>query len=291
MKLLLLTSISLLFTSKALFGQCSVQLNDSLYSNYDFVLNATNVTGQAPFQFNWTITDGNGMSIPYTQNTYGDSVTISSQTIMNSYGCIIYQLCMTDALNCTTCTQGDTSALQVPFNCFSQFSTSLIAPNTVSVTLLNNIPQFLIQQQFMSWTDGNGQAQGMPYMGPGTIVNYTPGSSNTSNQFFLCIMSNLTTGGCISCDSIPYSYLGLEEEALSKLKIYPNPSSTITTVSSEVELSNAVLTEMSGRIITTLSVAAKKEIEIDLSQLPIGMYLIDLTTVQGNHIQKLIQKN
>jgi hypothetical protein len=291
MKLLLLTSISLLFTSKALFGQCSVQLNDSLYANYSYVLNAINATGQAPFQFNWTITDGNGMMIPYTQNSAGDSVTIDSQTIMNSYGCIIYQLCMTDALNCTTCTQADTSGLQVPFNCYSQFSTSIVGPNTVAVSLMNNIPPFLIQQQFMSWTDGNGQGQGMPYMGPGTQLTYTPGVNNPSNQFFLCIMTNLTTGGCISCDSIPYTVAGIEEKAFENLKIYPNPTNDLTSISGNIELHQAILTELNGRQISKLELSGKKEFQLEMASLPIGIYLLELTSKNGGHVTKLIYKN
>lgn len=291
MKLLLLTSFSVLFAIKSLYSQCSVQVNDSLYSNYSYVLNAVNVTGQAPFQFNWTVTDGNGMNVPYTTNLLGDSLTIDAQTIQNSYGCIIYQLCMTDALNCTTCTQGDTSALQVPFNCFSAFSSSIIGSNQVAVTLNNNIPPFLIMQQFLTWTDGQGQGQGMPYMGPGTIVNYTPGPSNTSDQFFLCMMTNLVNGGCISCDSIPYMVAGLQDEQNMNLKLYPNPTDEIINVSSEFALEELLITSMNGVLVREVALAGQTSSQLDLSELPKGMYMAEIITQSGIRTKKLIVKN
>lgn len=291
MKLLFITSISVLFSFKSLYSQCSVQVNDSLYSNYDYVLNAINVTGQAPFQFNWTVTDGNGMTVPYTTNLLGDSLTIDAQTIQNSYGCIIYQLCMTDALNCTTCTQGDTSELQVPFSCFSSFTSSIIGSNQVAVTMNSNIPPFLIVQQFLTWTDGQGQGQGMPYMGPGTVVNYTPGPSNTSDQFFLCMMTNLVNGGCISCDSIPYMVAGLQDELNMNLKLYPNPTDQIINVSSEFALEELLITSMSGVLVREVALAGQTSSQLDITELPKGMYMAEIITQSGIRTKKLIVKN
>jgi hypothetical protein len=291
MKLLLLTSFSVLFAIKSLYSQCSVQVNDSLYSNYNYVLNAINVTGQAPFQFNWTVTDGNGMNVPYTTNLLGDSLTIDAQTIQNSYGCIIYQLCMTDALNCTTCTQGDTSALQVPFNCFSAFSSSIIGSNQVAVTLNNNIPPFLIMQQFLTWTDGQGQGQGMPYMGPGTIVNYTPGPSNTSDQFFLCMMTNLVNGGCISCDSIPYMLAGINEISENDLTLFPNPTDEMLNISSEFAMQSLTISSMNGVLVLKTTLDGKTSHQLDLREIPSGMYITEITTESGIRTKRLIVKN
>lgn len=291
MKLLLLTTFSVIFSFKSLYSQCSVQVNDSLYSNYDYVLNAVNVVGQAPFQFNWTVTDGNGMTVPYTTNVLGDSLTIDAQTIQNSYGCIIYQLCMTDALNCTTCTQGDTSELQVPFNCFSAFSSSIVGSNQVSISAFNNIPPFLIMQQFLTWTDGLGAGQGMPYMGPGTILTYTPGPSNPSNQFFLCMMTNLTTGGCISCDSIPYTTLGIEDLTQNDLKIFPNPTDELLNVSSEFTMQNLSITSMSGVLVMETAMNGKTTHQLDLHEIPSGMYIAEITTESGIRTKKLLIKN
>jgi len=290
MKLLLLSTFSVLFTFNTLYSQCSVQVNDSLYSNYNYVLNAINVVGQAPFQFNWIVTDGNGMTVPYTTNITGDSLTIDSQTIQNSYGCIIYQLCMTDALNCTTCTQGDTSTLQVPMNCFSSFSSSIVGTYQVAVTLNSNIPPFLIMQQFLTWTDGQGAGQGMPYMGPGTVVTYTTGPNNTSDQFFLCMMTNLVNGGCISCDSIPYMVAGIDEME-NTLKIFPNPADNFVKINSDYALQTIQITSMNGVLLMKTEIEGKKEYQLDLSEIPSGLYISEIITQDGVRAKKLIIKN
>lgn len=290
MKLLFLTAFSVIFSFKSLYSQCSVQVNDSLYSNYDYVLNAVNVVGQAPFQFNWTVTDGNGMTVPFTTNLLGDSLTIDAQTIQNSYGCIIYQLCMTDALSCTTCTQGDTSELQVPFNCYSSFSSSIVGSNQVAVTMNSNIPPFLIMQQFLTWTDGQGAGQGMPYMGPGTVVSYTAGPNNPSDQFFLCMMTNLTTGGCISCDSIPYMVVGLDELSENDLKLFPNPTDELLNVSSEFAMQNLTITSMSGVLVMETAIESKTSHQLDLHEIPSGMYIAEITTENGIRTKKLLIK-
>lgn len=290
MKLLLFTTFSVLFSFKSLYSQCSVQVNDSLYSNYNYVLNAINVVGQAPFQFNWTVTDGNGMNVSYSTNTAGDSLTIDAQVIQNSYGCIIYQLCMTDALMCTTCTQGDTSTLQVPMNCFSAFSSSIVGSNQVSVTLNSNIPPFLIMQQFLSWTDGQGAGQGMPYMGPGTVVTYTPGPNNTNDKFFLCMMTNLVNGGCISCDSIPYMVAGINELSDNKLILYPNPTEDLINIDSDYDLQTIKITSMSGILVMETILEGQNEYQLDLSEIPSGLYIAEITSMNGLQTKRRILK-
>lgn len=289
MKILLQTIFGLMLSATVAKAQCSIQVNDSLLTNYDYVLNAYNPVGQAPFQYNWTVTDGNGMSIPFTPNAAGDSIVIDQQVLMNAYGCIIYQLCMTDDLNCTNCLPVDTNAVQVPFNCFSQFSSSIVGPNQVSVTLNNNIPPFLILQQFMTWTDGNGMSQGMPYLGPGTVIDYTPGSSNTSNQFFLCMMTNLTTGGCISCDSIPYAYLGLNELDAS-LSLSPNPTSNSIQLNSTFEFSKINVFNINGTLLKTANYKQENSVNVDLSEFPKGVYFLEISSLNGLQTKRLVIK-
>ena len=128
-KLLLGVSLTLGFWSLS-HAQCSVEVNDSLLSTYDYILNADNETGTGPFTYSWTVTDGNGIPVPYTVNPGGDSVTIDAATLQNNYGCVIYQLCMTDMVGCTTCSS-DTAALQVPFPCFSQFTSSIVGHSPI----------------------------------------------------------------------------------------------------------------------------------------------------------------
>ncbi len=289
-KLLLSISLTLGFLSFS-YAQCSVQVNDSLLSNYDYILNAVNATGTAPFVYNWTVTDGNGMPVMYTSTWDGDSITIDAMTLQNNYGCVIYQLCMTDANNCTTCSS-DTAALQVPYPCYSQFNSSIVGPNQVSLTLMSSIPQWMITNQFVTWTDGNGQGQGIPYMGPGTILTYTPGASNPSNKFFCCIMTTAINGGCISCDSIQYtnSTLSLDELTNNTLHITPNPASSVVKIESNSGIEAIKLLNSVGQsVILNYSVEGDSA-WLNVSELPKGIYIVEVSTVAGAFKQRIIKE-
>lgn len=289
-KLLLSISLSLGFISFS-HAQCSVQVNDSLLSSYDYVLNAINATGTAPFVYSWTVTDGNGIPVPFTTHPGGDSITIDAATLQNNYGCVIYQLCMTDANNCTTCSS-DTATLQVPYPCYSQFNSSIIGPNQVSLTLVTSMPQWMISNQFVTWTDGNGQGQGMPYMGPGTVLTYTPGASNPSNKFFCCIMTTAINGGCISCDSIQYtnSALSISELEKTKLHVAPNPASTITKIESVSAIETLQLVNSVGQSVPVNYSIENSAAWINLSELPKGIYIVEVSTATGIFKERIIKE-
>lgn len=269
-------------------AQCSVQVNDSLLSTYDYILNATNQTGTAPFTYVWTVVDGNGMPLPYTTNPTGDSITIAAQTLQNAYGCVIYQLCMNDNLGCSTCT-ADTNTVQVPFNCYSQFVSSNLGGNNIAVTLNSNIPSFLIAQQFLVWTDGNNQGQGMPYLGPNTVINYTVGPNTVGDKFFLCAMTTLVNGGCMHCDSIPFTTLALVPDLLPELSIYPNPATETLQVSGTTSDFQFTVLSLQGQVL--LQGTATPQTPIRIAELPEGSYLLHVETQAGSELRHFTKQD
>lgn len=289
-KLLLGVSLSLGFMASS-NAQCSIEVNDSLMSNYDYILNAVNATGTAPFVYNWTVTDGNGIPVPFTTSSGGDSITIDAMTLQNNYGCVIYQLCMTDNNNCTTCAS-DTAALQVPFNCYSAFSSSIVGQNQVSITLNSSMPPYLIMNQMVMWTDGNGQGQGTPYMGPGTIVTYTPGPSNPSNKFFCCILTNTINGGCISCDSIQYtnSALSLDELKNDGLHLAPNPASSVVKIESSFPIEVLSLFNVQGQKLLVSYSLTGNTAQLNIAELPKGIYTVEVSTEKGLFKQRFVKE-
>lgn len=280
-KLLLSTSLTLGFFSLS-HAQCSIEANDSLLTSYNYIVNAVNPTGTAPFTYHWTVTDGNGLSIPYTTNAGGDSITIDAMTLQNNYGCVIYQLCMTDADSCTTCAI-DTSALQVPFQCYSQFVTTIVGPNQVSLMLLSTMPHFLIMSQMILWTDGTGQGQIYPYAGSAEVITYNPGPAESGDKFFVCMQTTTINGGCIFCDSVQYrtSTLGVPEWESDKLRISPNPASSITKISGHPGIESIRLCNSVGQEVTVNYQIEDHAALLDVSALPKGMYLVEITTETG----------
>ena len=289
-KLLLSVSLTLGFLSSS-HAQCSVEVNDSLLSTYDYILNAVNATGTAPFVYNWTVTDGNGMPVMFTTSSGGDSITIDAMTLQNNYGCVIYQLCMTDAIGCTTCAS-DTAALQVPFNCYSQFTSSIVGQNQVAITLNSSMPPFLIMNQMVMWTDGNNQGQSAPYMGPGTVITYTPGPSNPSNKFFCCILTTTTNGGCISCDSIQYSNstLNLDELKNKPLHVSPNPAVSVVKIESSSPIEALNLYNSAGQNLEVSFTVSGNTAQVNVAELPKGIYVVEITTAEGSTKERFVKE-
>lgn len=292
MKTLLLSISLMLGITSTANAQCSVQVNDSLLSNFDYVLNAVNPTGTAPFTYNWTVTNGVGMPIQVTYNMGGDSLTIDAFTLQNSYGCIIYQLCMTDANGCTTCT-GDTSISQIPYPCYSAFNSSITGPNQVSVDHVFSMPmpQFMIMSQFLTWTDGNGQNQTMPFVGP-TIIDYTPGPSNTSNKFFCCVVTTTVNGGCISCDSIQYtnSSLSLDEMKNTELHISPNPASSVVKIEGSSPIEAVSLFNAQGQKLVVSYSLNGGVAQLNIAEFPKGIYVVEVSTEKGLSKQRFVKE-
>lgn len=286
--LILLLTVFLLQTFYS-FSQCSVTVHDSLYANYDLVLNAENATGTAPFVYAWSITDGNGAPISFSTSTNGDTAIINSSVLQSTYGCIIYQLCVTDYTNCTSC-YTDTNISTVPFSCLSQFTANYVSESQVSVTLNNTIPSFLVLGQFLNWTNGDGQSQQIPYTGPGTMVNYTPGNNNSSDKFLLCAFSALINGGCISCDSVTYTTalsvhtIPFEQE----IQISPNPASDQITIASEKTLiKEIILYTQEGKELIHKT-GSFTELQLNIEILQAGSYTLVLKNQFGTISKKLM---
>lgn len=291
MKKILLTLLGILGFTLSMNAQCSVSVDDSLLANYDLSLAAINPVGTAPFTYTWTITDGNGMTIPFTTNIAGDSALINSSILVNSYGCIIYSLCMTDAASCTTCIADTANANLGSLQCYSQFTSNIIAPNQVSVTVTSTIPPYIILNQFITWTDGNGVGQGAPYTGPNTIINYVPGPANTDVKFFCCVMTNTINGGCIVCDSIPYTALGVANYTAQKqVHISPNPASSILTIDSPSPINKIEILNLLGQTMAFESIITKTNATLQINTLRNGVYIVRVYTESGMIEKRIIKE-
>jgi Secretion system C-terminal sorting domain len=298
-KILLLVAVSL--GSLSAKAQCAVGVNDSLISpSFDYVLNAVNQVGVAPFTYTWTFTDGNNIPIiPIFTSADGDSVRLDILQLQQAYGCISYRLCMTDANGCSTCgpngntdsTAIDTSFVQVPFNCLSTFSAQIVQNNTIQLALVNQIPQFLYLQVGYNWTNGDGTpgSFGGPANNP-VIINYIPGAQNTSNKVFICAFMNLQTGGCLHCDSVQYTNAAADLSDLSSnfnISIAPNPAVDFVQVSAPTEVSQFELVSSNG-----MSVAKgepqSRNFTLDIVALPKGVYFLKAITNEGILIKKIV---
>lgn len=73
------------------------------------------------------------------------------------------------------------------------------------------------------------------------------------------------------------------------LNIFPNPTQGLLKIenpeSTETQLQ---LTDIAGRIVSRISVAAHADLSVDMQQLPAGMYYLTLQRETGNYTYKIV---
>ncbi len=89
--------------------------------------------------------------------------------------------------------------------------------------------------------------------------------------------------------NISDTVLGVNENALSSLKLFPNPAKDYALVTAKDKIDNYKLYSVLGALIERAEVNAPS-FEIDLRNRPTGIYLVELNAGNTKHIQKLIKK-
>ena len=99
----------------------------------------------------------------------------------------------------------------------------------------------------------------------------------------------------IACGSDPYDpsdtceTAGMGENSIESIKIYPNPSTGIYTITSALPIAHLVVYSINGSKIRTLEPQEPVQ-HLDLSHLPKGIYLLKIKTQTGTAVKKLIRK-
>ncbi|MEN7549403.1 T9SS type A sorting domain-containing protein [Rapidithrix thailandica] len=82
---------------------------------------------------------------------------------------------------------------------------------------------------------------------------------------------------------------GIDDEPLQQqVNVYPNPARDVIYIHSEIGINEMALVDLSGRIIQRQSYSRQKRLELSLSTLPKGMYLLHLNTQQGQLVKKIV---
>ncbi|MNY18855.1 hypothetical protein D3C86_1522620 [compost metagenome] len=155
--------------------------------------------------------------------------------------------------------------------------------------LVSTMPPFMILGQMILWTDGSGQGQMYPYSGSPEVITYNPGPAETADKFFCCLQTTAINGGCIFCDSIPFrtSTLALPELTSGKLRISPNPVSSLTKIESSAVIESIQLYNSVGQKIKIDYLLESKSATLDMANLSKGVYLVEITTGAGVSKERL----
>ena len=121
---------------------------------------------------------------------------------------------------------------------------------------------------------------------------------NATNRTFIPPVNGMfavevTQNNCVDTSRcVDVFWVGIEENASAKIHIYPNPTNNLLTIDlgkiqAEVSL---ILRNDLGQIIIRNNYLDIKNIELDLSEIPPGIYSLTLYTKEGNYTQNVIKK-
>ncbi|AEA42789.1 T9SS type A sorting domain-containing protein [Fluviicola taffensis] len=92
--------------------------------------------------------------------------------------------------------------------------------------------------------------------------------------------------GNVDCEY--YTYLSLNESELTKVSVFPNPSSGMFELSSEIPLNKIRLVNLLGSVLREFDSNVTSQ-QIDLSDLPQGTYYLNIENSNGEHLVKALQ--
>ncbi|MDI9339058.1 MAG: T9SS type A sorting domain-containing protein [Sediminibacterium sp.] len=119
-----------------------------------------------------------------------------------------------------------------------------------------------------------------------------PSVSNATASVIYTVTAN-TVNGCASTASVSMSVLsclGFEDKEFSNsgVTIYPNPVTDQLLISSEKSLSDITVMDGSGKIVLAIKLNGSLKAELNVSDLPAGMYFLELKDTNGmEQVKKL----
>ena len=94
-------------------------------------------------------------------------------------------------------------------------------------------------------------------------------------------------------DTLKISGIGLEEDALMAVSLYPNPTEGLINLSvpASLNIETIQITDISGKAIRTMDVSeSEDELHLDLRDFAEGIYMIELNTDEGSRTFRVIKK-
>ncbi|MGM0477831.1 MAG: SBBP repeat-containing protein [Bacteroidota bacterium] len=117
-----------------------------------------------------------------------------------------------------------------------------------------------------------------------------PGETNQSftadsNGSYAVIVSNqgcADTSDCVVIDRVSLA----SNKFNMNISLVPNPTKSITKIVTDVQISNVQVVDFSGKIIEVPQ--NKSENELNFSNLPVGTYFIQIQTLNGNYVERVV---
>ena len=128
----------------------------------------------------------------------------------------------------------------------------------------------------------------------GELITYKLYRSSTGETIGLSVeydadldaSGKFTSNGMSMISSLKASSTGVSESVLTNISVYPNPSGGLVNIDGVDERSAVIVTNTIGAVVYQSSIEGA--VQLDLSELQKGIYLVNISNAFGQHIEKLV---
>lgn len=122
--------------------------------------------------------------------------------------------------------------------------------------------------------------------GTPTSSNYKQGNRNPfiDNPY----LATVIWGGPVAQNRWPNVFLSIEEAELSTISVYPNPSSDVINISSEIALDRIDIITINGQVVQQIKNPVFENNNYTISNLPKGFYFLKLSSESNSVTKKVL---
>lgn len=199
----------------------------------------------------------------------------------HTYGAGVFDVILTDTLIgwTNTCIDEDTLSTCAPPVADFTVADTLCLINCMMIT--NNT----LRGDTYAWTFQGGNPATYAAMTPDSVCWTAPGTYNVS----LIVTNAAGTDSMSTTITIDACGVGLSESELNQLAVYPNPASSYITLAAGENMTGVQVFDMSGKLILNESLYSSKQADVNIQNLPVGIYAVKVEFEDGTFVNRRIQ--
>lgn len=183
------------------------------------------------------------------------------------------------------------SAQSLPHNSMSQVSISVSTPMEAPISYYRKVSSESGYDKFIFYVD-NSQVDEASGNVPWTYFSTTiPAGTHTLKFSYEKDWYTISGSDCAWIDDVRFpcvgimviedltdtTHVGVQSHAMVRASVYPNPSNEWVNVESENPVHKIVLFDMNGRMVKAINLSAANHYQLNMSDVPSGFYMMQIT--------------
>ena len=132
---------------------------------------------------------------------------------------------------------------------------------------------------------GGSGTKTFSWSGPNGFTATTEDLENITNGTYTVIVTD--GNGCDTSVSISVELTGINNLENLSFSMYPNPTDGAVTIATKTNINSVRVLDVLGNLVNENSFKNRTKVDLNLTNLNSGLYLIEVTTEDGIHLKKL----